>query len=71
MPKLKIFIAGHKGMVGSAIFRQLKDQEVEIITKDRNKANKIHNLMKMSKYLEHKNGSDRRYSVKVTKRIEK
>lgn len=45
--------------------------EQEIITKDRNKANKIHNLMKMSKYLEHKNGSDRRYSVKVTKRIEK
>ena len=35
MPKLKIFIAGHKGMVGSAIFRQLKDQDVEIITKDR------------------------------------
>jgi len=35
MPKLKIFIAGHKGMVGSAIFRQLKDQEVEIITKNR------------------------------------
>jgi GDP-L-fucose synthase len=35
MPKLKIFIAGHKGMVGSAIFRQLKDQDVEIIIKDR------------------------------------
>lgn len=35
MSKLKIFIAGHKGMVGSAIFRQLKDQDVEIIIKDR------------------------------------
>jgi GDP-L-fucose synthase len=31
----KIFIAGHKGMVGSAIARLLKDQEVDIITKDR------------------------------------
>ncbi|MDA9973079.1 GDP-L-fucose synthase [Candidatus Pelagibacter ubique] len=39
MPKLKIFIAGHKGMVGSAIFRQLKDQEVEIITKNREELN--------------------------------
>jgi GDP-L-fucose synthase len=39
MPKLKIFIAGHKGMVGSAIFRQLKDQEVEIITKNREQLN--------------------------------
>jgi len=39
MPKLKIFIAGHKGMVGSAIFRQLKDQEVEIITKNKEQLN--------------------------------
>jgi GDP-L-fucose synthase len=35
MAKLKIFIAGHKGMVGSAIVRLLKNQNVEIITKDR------------------------------------
>jgi GDP-L-fucose synthase len=35
MPKLKIFIAGHKGMVGSALIRQLKDQDSEIIIKDR------------------------------------
>jgi GDP-L-fucose synthase len=35
MHKPKIFIAGHKGMVGSALIRQLKDQDVEIITKDR------------------------------------
>ena len=27
----KIFIAGHKGMVGSAIHRQLLDSDVEII----------------------------------------
>ena len=35
MDKPRIFIAGHKGMVGSALLRFLKDQETEIITKDR------------------------------------
>ena len=35
MSKPKIFIAGHKCMVGSAIIRQLKNQDVEIITKNR------------------------------------
>jgi len=35
MPKLKIFVAGHKGMVGSAIIRQLKIKDVDIITRDR------------------------------------
>ena len=39
MHKPKIYIAGHKGMVGSAIFRQLKDQEVDIITKNREQLN--------------------------------
>ena len=39
MSKLKVFIAGHKGMVGSAIFRQLKDQEVVIITTNREQLN--------------------------------
>ena len=33
--KPKIFIAGHNGMVGSALARHLKVQNVEIITKDR------------------------------------
>jgi GDP-L-fucose synthase len=31
----KIFVAGHKGMVGSAICRQLKDQDVELVTASR------------------------------------
>ena len=31
----KIFVAGHNGMVGSAICRQLKDQDVELITASR------------------------------------
>ena len=35
MSKQRIFIAGHKGMVGSAILRHLRDFEIEIITKDR------------------------------------
>jgi GDP-L-fucose synthase len=35
MAQHRIFIAGHKGMVGSAIARLLKNQDVEIITKDR------------------------------------
>tara|TARA_X000000950_G_scaffold125538_1_gene157216 strand:- start:129 stop:1085 length:957 start_codon:yes stop_codon:yes gene_type:complete len=39
MSKPKIFIAGHKGMVGSSLARSLKDQDVEIITKDKNELN--------------------------------
>ena len=35
MDKLKIFIAGHKGMLGFALFLALKGHNVELITKDR------------------------------------
>lgn len=35
----KIFVAGHRGMVGSAIFRQLELTDVEIITANRDKLN--------------------------------
>jgi GDP-L-fucose synthase len=35
MRKLKIFVAGHNGMVGSALVRVLKKNKVEIITKDK------------------------------------
>ncbi|EHI9274471.1 GDP-L-fucose synthase [Vibrio vulnificus] len=36
----RVFVAGHKGMVGSAIVRQLSiDSSVEVITKDRNELN--------------------------------
>ena len=35
MSKLRIFIAGHKGLVGSALFHLLKVHDVELITKDR------------------------------------
>jgi GDP-L-fucose synthase len=39
MPNLKIFIAGHNGMVGSALVRLLKKQEAEIITANRTELN--------------------------------
>ncbi|MER2493224.1 GDP-L-fucose synthase [Catenovulum sediminis] len=36
----KVFVAGHKGMVGSAIVRQLKNQpEIEIVVRDRSELN--------------------------------
>ena len=35
MAQHRIFVAGHKGMVGSAITRLLKNQDVEIVSKDR------------------------------------
>ena len=37
MSKKKIFVAGHNGMVGSALVRLLKLQDVKLITKDRKK----------------------------------
>lgn len=40
MAKQRIFIAGHKGMVGSALVRQLEqDQTVELVTRDRTALN--------------------------------
>ena len=35
MTKTKVFVAGHKGMVGSALLRILEKENFEIITKDR------------------------------------
>ena len=37
MSKPKIFIAGHKGMVGSALVRLLESQDVELLVIDRKK----------------------------------
>ena len=39
MKNLRIFVAGHNGMVGSALVRLLKSQNVELITKDRKDLN--------------------------------
>jgi GDP-L-fucose synthase len=52
MAKTKIFIAGHKGMVGSAIVRLLKNQDVEIITKDRTELDLL-NQGSVQKFFEH------------------
>ena len=54
MSKLKIFIAGHNGMVGSALVSLLKKQNVELITKDRKKLdllnqNEVQNFFKSKK----------------------
>jgi len=52
MTKLKIFVAGHKGMVGSAIVRLLNDQDVEIITKDRTELDLL-NQSSVQKFFKH------------------
>ena len=39
MARLKVFIAGHRGMVGSAIARWLAKQDVEIVTAERDRLN--------------------------------
>jgi GDP-L-fucose synthase len=52
MAKPKIFVAGHKGMVGSAIVRLLKNQDVEIITKDRTELDLL-NQGSVQKFFEH------------------
>ena len=54
MLKPKIFIAGHKGMVGSALVRLLKNQDVIIITQDRKQLdllnqNQVQNFFKNQK----------------------
>jgi GDP-L-fucose synthase len=54
MSKTKIFIAGHKGMVGSALVRLLKKQNVELITSDRKNLdllnqNDVQNFFKIKK----------------------
>jgi GDP-L-fucose synthase len=52
MAKPKIFVAGHKGMAGSAITRLLKDQDFEIITKDRTELDLL-NQGSVQKFFEH------------------
>ena len=39
MSKPKIFIAGHRGMVGSALVRLLQTQDIELVTKDKKELN--------------------------------
>jgi GDP-L-fucose synthase len=45
MPKIKIFIAGHKGMVGSALVRFFKKKKnIELIIKERQQLNLLNQL---------------------------
>ena len=51
----KIFIAGHKGMVGSAIFRKLKNSSNKIVLADKKKLNLLNqksvlNFFKKNKF---------------------
>jgi GDP-L-fucose synthase len=52
MAKHKIFVAGHKGMIGSAIARLLKNLDVEIITKDRTELDLL-NQSSVQNFFEH------------------
>jgi GDP-L-fucose synthase len=55
MGKQRIFIAGHKGMVGSALVRQLEqDQEVELVVRDRNELNLL-DKNDLQQFFEHEN----------------
>jgi len=52
MKNLNIFVAGHKGMVGSALMRVLKKKKVNIITVDKKKLNLLNqtNVKNFFKY---------------------
>ena len=53
--KSKIYVAGHKGLVGSAIVRQLKKEGyIKIIFEDRSKLD-LTNQLKVLNFLKKKN----------------
>lgn len=55
MTKQRIFVVGHKGMVGSALVRRLEqDQTVELITRDRTELNLL-NQAAVEKFFEQEN----------------
>ena len=54
MKSLKVFLAGHNGMIGSAIFEKLKKKNYKILTVDRKKLdltnqNKVYKFIKKNK----------------------
>ena len=54
MKNLNIFVAGHRGMVGSSIVRKLKTQKnIKIITRDKNDLDLI-NQVDVKKFLKKK-----------------
>ena len=50
----KIFVAGHRGMVGSAICRQLKKLDVQIITAERDKLDLVNQSQVLDFFKKHK-----------------
>jgi len=50
MSNLKVFLAGHNGMIGSAIYKKLKKKNYKIITADRKKLD-LTNQDKVNKFL--------------------
>ena len=50
----KIFIAGHKGMVGSAIFRKLKNKSNKIVIADKKKINLLNQKSVLSFFKKNK-----------------
>ena len=50
----KIFIAGHKGMVGSAIFRKLKNKSNKIVIADKKKLNLLNQKSVLSFFKKNK-----------------
>ena len=54
MSKLRIFIAGHKGMVGQALLKLLQKQNVDIVTKDRKELDLL-NQQDVQNFFQHSN----------------
>jgi GDP-L-fucose synthase len=51
MKRARIFVAGHRGMVGSAIARRLATEDVEILTADRTRLD-LHDTAKVRAFLQ-------------------
>ena len=54
MIRPKVFIAGHKGMVGSSIIRQLENKKVEMITKNRKELDLLNQIDVKNFFKNHK-----------------
>ena len=54
MKSLRIFVAGHKGMVGSALVRKLKKKNFKIITANKKELNLINKTEVQNFFKNHK-----------------
>ena len=53
MKNYKIYLAGHNGMIGSAIYKKLKEKKYKVITADRKKLDLL-NQKSVYKFLKKK-----------------